>query len=456
MDYFKNLSLLNANKFVNDENINRPLYELKNNIDYLLQFVDGNKTLLSGVFGNLLDFNKEGRRITFNGGKFDSYKKVHLWTAYDKLEVSNDKDLFWDSDNKRLVYSGVESSTESRSKWFEREIFIPENLRDQHLIFAIKASGCQQKFNWTENNFVCEDIAIEILGPELNVKKVVSVGKWENHGYFENFPVYSPKMITQIIPFKTSKFTDHVRIKIYRTVNENYLHVDKMYLGLPTISYFNNSHKYEIKKIDINEFFDFDNNCTKLGASHVLGHKVPDVLKNIVGNDLMTWYYFNIVLRNLMYKSSFLKSGSNNNFDILNENELDIDNMLDLEDVQGVINCNTTNRIYTVNHLNLDKSIFKVRLVTVETPWNSQMGIPPVEYEQIYATICNIQDSSFQVVLSDFPPTDGYKIHWFLGNIFSPKKFIQSLSLPTIQNSPPFCIDKNIIQNDYNSLFNYE
>ena len=53
--YTENISLVNPTKFVNDVNANTPVKELQGNVQYILDFMNGNKALLAGMYGNLWD-----------------------------------------------------------------------------------------------------------------------------------------------------------------------------------------------------------------------------------------------------------------------------------------------------------------------------------------------------------------------------------------------------------------
>lgn len=455
-NFFKDISYVDPTKFVNDENFNRPLKELNENINFLLNFVNGNKELYQGIFGNLIDFDAEGRRVTHNGGRYDSFKKVHLWTALEDLRIVNDNELFWDHNNEMMVYAGFENTptTEPRKKWIERVVYIPETLRNQYLIFSIKAGLHEEKMNWTKNTGKCGYIAIEITGSDVDIKKVIPVGQWNNFDYFAQHQSYKPEMVTNIIPFKTSNFTKSIKIKIFRIPNDNlYLHINKIFIGLPHTPYQTDIETFDWSNIDINELYDFYNGVSKHPATHILGHKTCDHLVNIQGNDLLYWYIYNITLRNIFYFASAYKNISNTPVgSIFIEDFLDLNILADEDDIQGTILCNTNQKVYTISHASL--SVKKVPIISIE--------MPTEESQVIVGNVTNVQDTQFTVVLSNFPPENGYKIHWFLGNVFFPKKAIQLLHLPhTLPPTNDVCISGGpsipyLTQTEIDNIFKYQ
>ena len=463
--YTENISFVNPTSFVNDENANAPIKQLQGNVEYILNFMNGNKALLSGVYGNLWDYDKDGRRLTYNGGKFDTYKKANSWVSLNNLQVSNDDEIIWDNVNSRVVYKGQSDVVVNRPKWIEKEIWIPEALRDQKLIFAIKASGCTDETGWTEDNAVCETIGIQILGGDTDIQEFKNVGKWENHLYYSN-DSYGVKMTTAIVPFKASKTTKSVKIKIIRTTNSNYLHIDKIFVGGICTPYDNETETYKLYDIDINEFFDYTNVCTKVVSTAVLGHKVADSRKHIRGNDLMTWYQFNYVMREILtYGSVYTTSqttgttgttgtsgspettGSSGSPATTGASGSPVDDNWNLINVlpiygniQGKVTCNTTDRVYRVDHPVLENP--SAPIITLQLPSeNSQVFVQGV---------FDVQNDHFYVTLSDIPSEDGYIINWTLGNAFSPREAIDALDLPdeVVEECP--------IPTVYPDIFNYE
>lgn len=112
-DFTKEISLVTPVDFVNNEVANTPLIQLQNNLQYVLNFLNGNKLLLPAVFGNLFDFNRDGKRILYNGGSFDSQRKCHTWTSLTSSAVSNDTEITFDSASSNLVYRGQSILTDS-------------------------------------------------------------------------------------------------------------------------------------------------------------------------------------------------------------------------------------------------------------------------------------------------------------------------------------------------------
>ena len=68
VEYNNSIDYVNPTDLVNDENINLPLSELQANFKYILNYLNGNKLLIPALYGNLFDFNENGKRILFNGG----------------------------------------------------------------------------------------------------------------------------------------------------------------------------------------------------------------------------------------------------------------------------------------------------------------------------------------------------------------------------------------------------
>jgi hypothetical protein len=467
--YTKNLSLVNPTSFVNDENTNAPVKEVGENVEYILNFMNGNKALLAGIYGNLWDYDRDGRRLTINGGKFDTFKKANSFVALNNLQVANDDEIVWDSAASRVVYKGLSDQTSDREKWIEKEVWIPEALRDQKLILAIKASGCTTETGWTEATAVCETIGIQILGGDTDVQDFKNVGKWENHLYYSN-DSYGAKMTTVIVPFKASKTTKSVKIKILRTVNENYLHIDKMFVGGLCTPYENDEETYKLYDIDINEFFDYVNVCTKVISTGVLGHKVADERHHLRGNDLMTWYQFNYVMREILtYGSVYTtsrtadttgtsgtsgspattgSSGTSGSPATTGASGSPSDDNWSLIDVlplygnlQGTVVCNTTERVYRVNHPVLENPSTPV--ITLK--------IPTMESQVFAMAVFEVETDHFYITLSDIPSEEGYEIHWTLGNAFSPREAIDALDLPNETESIE-CAPATV----YPQIFNYE
>lgn len=290
-DFTQDINLVAPVDFVNDQVTNAPLIQLQNNLKYVLNFLNGNKLLLPAIFGNLFDFNKDGKRILYNGGSFDGQRKCHTWTSLTNLAVSNDTEIFFDEDNANMVYKGQSVLTDSREKWIEREIYVPEMLRDQEIIVSIKASGCTtQAFNI--HNCVEETVAYQILGGAEDVQDFAIMGPWDNFDYYTN-DTNLPAIRTHHIPVITARNTKSLKIKILRTVNTNFLHINKMYLGALTLPYSN----YSLVNMDINEFYDFNNAITKVMSTGVLGHKVAESYEKAKGSDLVTFEQLSLLLQ---------------------------------------------------------------------------------------------------------------------------------------------------------------
>jgi hypothetical protein len=282
MEYTDSLHLLKPTHFVNDENVNIPLKELQDNFKYILNYLNGNKLLIPALYGNLFDFNDNGKRVFFNGGKFDSIKKCNSWTSLTDYAVTNDVEISYDEINEMMVYQGRSYKTDSREKWIEREIYIPEILRNQDLILSIKATGCTSS-TYSEGASNSETIGIQILGGLQDVNEFAVVGPWDNFDYYTN-PQNIPKIVTHHVPFTTAGNTKSVKIKILRTINTNYLMINKIFLGGMTLPY----SGYILNNIDINELYDFEKAISKLHSTSVMGHKVAESYEMAKGSDLVT------------------------------------------------------------------------------------------------------------------------------------------------------------------------
>lgn len=282
VEYNNNLNYLNPTDLVNDENINLPLNELQNNFKYILNYLNGNKLLIPALYGNLFDFNENGRRILINGGKFDSLRKCNTWNSLTNNAITNDSEISYDVANQMFVYMGRSYKTISREAWIEREIYIPEILRDQEIVLSIKATGCSQNV-YSEVNATSETIGIQILGGKQDINEFAVVGPWDNFDYYTN-PNNVPKLITHHIPFVTSRNTQSIKIKIIRTLNTGYLHINKIFLGGMSFPY----QDYILNNIDINELYDFERGISKITSTSVMGHKVAESYQMAKGSDLVT------------------------------------------------------------------------------------------------------------------------------------------------------------------------
>lgn len=294
VEYNNDLHYVDPTDFVNDSNINLPLSELQDNFKYILNYLNGNKLLIPSLYGNLFDFNENGKRILFNGGKFDSLRKCNTWNSLTYNAITNDTEISHDVINQMMVYKGQSYKTSSRELWIEREIYIPEILRDQELVFSIKATGCTKNVYSIEDS-TKETIAIQILGGKQDINEFAVVGPWENFDYYTN-SLNSPKIITYHIPIVTSRNTQSIKIKILRTINTGYLHINKIFLGGLTFPYQN----YILNNIDINELYDFYRGISKITSSSVMGHKVPESYELAKGSDLVTVELLGQILQQCM------------------------------------------------------------------------------------------------------------------------------------------------------------
>lgn len=445
-NFNEDLNLLNPTLFVNDENINKPLAQLDENVHYILNYLDGNKALLAGVYGNLWDYNKEGKRILLNGGKFDSFRKCNEWIAINELRVVNDDQIIFDDVNNRCVFDGKSDNIEDREVWLEREFWIPEPLRNQKLIFAIKAAPSTSVNTWEENISFYETLAIQIIGGKEDRQVFKTAGVWNNQPYYSN-ESHGSNMTTIIVPFETNRETKSVKVKIFRTSNEGYLHIERVFLGGLSIPYDNDDEIYDLQNIDINEFYDFDNAVTKVNASTVLGHKVSDTLDNIVGNDLLTFAYTNKWMKLLLKAGSIFDcnttstTGTTGTSGTSGTSGTNIDVCL-TDSYQGTFELNTVSKTYEVIHPKLDDD-------RVNSP-NVSLVIPTPESAQYNLSVYDVTSTGFKILLSGVPFESGYKINWQLGSALSLEDMHEFLSLEVIENEE---IPEPTI---YPNIFNYE
>jgi hypothetical protein len=281
-EFTKDINYVDPTDFVNDENVNLPLRELEDNFKYILNFLNGNKLLIPALYGNLFDFNENGKRILFNGGRFDSLRKCNTWNSLTNNTITNDSEISHDEINQMLVYKGRSYKTESREKWIEREIYIPEILRDQEILLSIKATGCTESV-YSTASATLETIGIQVLGGKQDIIDFAQVGPWDNFDYYTN-PQNAPKIITHHIPIVTARNTKSIKVKILRTINSGYLHINKIFLGGMTFPY----QGYVLNNVDINELFDFERGISKINSTSVMGHKVAENYELAKGGDLVT------------------------------------------------------------------------------------------------------------------------------------------------------------------------
>jgi hypothetical protein len=399
-DFNKNLTLLNPTLFVNDLNYNAPLQQLLQNDEYILKFLNGNRMVLKSFLGNLLDFNDTGEKILSNAGRFNTYKKCNTWKALKGFAINNDEDIIFDEANEIMVYKGYCDTADclpnynvNRESWIEREIFIPEILRGQQLVFGIKAACLPTDNNWNlaastsmpTSGF--ETIAVEILNGEQTLRDFKEVGPWNDQEVFENIS-YGPEMLSTYFAFRTKPSTKTVKIKIFRTTNANYLHISKMFLGAITLPYDNEVDQYKIEHIDINNFYDYDNDVAKVTATSIVGHKVSSLESVPKQNDLLLMYHMYEEMRKNLTDRSVLSGAPDSS-----------------KPEHGIITLDSANRVYTITHHPIDvgQSHPQVTLVA------------PTSGASLYVqAIFDIQPSQFKVVLSDYPLTNDFKLTWFV------------------------------------------
>lgn len=406
LEFKRDISSVNPSDFLNDKKINSPLIDLLNNELYILKLINGNRTLLKSIYGNLLDYNINGDKILVNGGRMNSYKNCHSWKALKNFKINNDEDLFFDEANENMVYKGyTDVSINSidynvnREAWLERDIFIPEILRGQELVLAIKGSKFPASTSWEisgSQNVALEDmyetIAIEVENARDTVREFKILGPFENFNDFNN-ESYDPKMITSYVSFVTKLDSPSIKVKIFRTDNDGYLHINKIFIGSLTLPYDNEITKYELKDIDINNFYDFDNDNSKLTATSVMGRTFTPLGYETKVNDLVS--IFNIYER---VASVFINATS-------------ISPPYDHEKLEhGSINLSMDQLTYTIQHHPIKDGLSSPIVSIVAPSSDSAM---------ILYTIYNVQNDTFSVSLSDYPENNNYKLNWYIPTLSS-------------------------------------
>lgn len=429
--YNDDISLLNPTLNVNDLNVNTPLEQLKENTDYLLSFNNGNRQLLPLIFGNLWDYTIDGQRFLFNGGKFDSYKKCQVWAALNNFNVVNDSRIIFDSVGNRMVYNETLGVTNAPSPvWIEREIFIPESLRGQQLLFSLKAAGSSAASVWNIGNALSETIGVEIIGATQTIQEFFNVGAVPNF-YYYNAGRNAPEMTSVYVPFNVDTKTVSVKVKVFRTTSVGFLHIDRVFVGGLTLPY----DSYSIQNLDINEFYDYDKGQTKINATTVLGH-YPSSTPTIFGgtlsisgankSDLVTYEGLINFMREVFDRNSVVdvpvaSITSTNNF-----------NYLDLS--QGYTSLVPGVRIYTIPHGTIRTGTTSKPVVNIVAP-NIPAGEITGSSNTFYIhSLFDITQTSFSVILSDSPTISGYQLSWSIGNTFSPLDAVGYLPVTTSIN----------------------
>jgi len=319
-DFINEISLLNPNANVTDENVNIPLQELQQNINVLAKLVSvaaaNSPSFLSQLYGNLLDYDARGNKIFSNGGNFDCFEKKNAWTAINNGLVSNDSDIQGDGAKQLLVYKGGKSFTDVNGEhgiWLEREFYIPPLVRGSQFVFAIKGTGvntlldqevpfdyeipycndsevpnisgvgtpgCSPSTSSSPASGTCvpdlstgcyaryEDIGLEVIGTGVTIQDIRTVGPWPMFELYANdFQQWKPEYRTVYIVFRAGFNTESVKIRIRRTRNDGALAISQMFLGNLAIPY----DDYEFENLDINSFYNFNLGITKSNVTTVDG-----------------------------------------------------------------------------------------------------------------------------------------------------------------------------------------
>jgi hypothetical protein len=107
---------------------------------------------------------------------------------------------------------------------------------------------------------------------------------------------------------------------------------------------------------------------------------------------------------------------------------------------QGIIECDTVNKVYTVNTQELTPNTSNP-IVTL---------VIPNEDATIYSlAVTDVTSTSFKVVLSDIPEISGYKINWSI-NTLETKDLINEIVIDT----PPTSVAPT--PTEYDFIFDFE
>jgi hypothetical protein len=429
--YNDNISLLNPTRNVNDVNINLPMSQLKENTDYLLAFNNGNRHLLPLIYGNLWDYTTDGKRFLFNGGKFDTYKKCQVWAAYNEFNVVNDSRIIFDSVGQRLVYTELDgTATAANPAWLERTIYIPENLRGQQILLALKASGSSAVANWSVANALAEDIGVEIQGATETIRKFFTVGAVSNF-YYYNAGRNAPEMTTIYVPFNVDMSTTSVKVKVFRTSTVGFLHIDRVFVGGLALPH----DTYSVQNLDINEFYDYEQGQIKFNATTVLGHTVSDIPTIYGGtftissqnmSDLVSFEGLIHFMREVFNANSVIE------YPVAAITSTNALNYLSLS--QGQIDLVPGQQIYEISHGQIRTGVRSNPIVNIIAP-NVPVGmITGADNTFFIHSLYDITQTGFKVILSDSPTTSGYQLSWNIGNTFSPLDAVGYMPVTTSIN----------------------
>jgi hypothetical protein len=400
----RDISVVTPADFLNDKNVNAPLKELIDNDLYILKMLNGNRTLIKSIYGNLLDYNINGDKVLVNGGKMNTYKNCNTWKALKNFAINNDEDLIFDAANENMVYKGYSDTPAgsidynvNRESWIERDIFIPEILRGQELIFAIKGSKFPNSMNWEISGSqhvalgdMYETVAIEIENARDTVREFKILGPFPNFDEF-NIKSYSPKMISSYVSFVTKIESPTIKIKIFRTDNDGYLHINRIFVGSLTLPYDNSQSKYPVKDIDINSYYDFDNDNSKLTATSVLGRSFAPRGVDPIVNDIASVLDVYQTISKVVTRATTLTIPSDRS-----------------KPEHGSINLSSSQLVYTINHHPLKPGL-SYPVISIVSPFSDSA--------MFIANIFDVRDSQFSVSLSDYPENDNYKINWYIPSI---------------------------------------
>lgn len=371
-DFIRQISLLNPSTNVTDENANLPHLELQHNLNYILNTLkpsyENPTQLLSMIYGNLLDYDKKGKKVFHNGGKFDCFEKKQFWLAINDGKVVNDTAIQTVGADNLLVYKDGKSYVDTTGQhgiWLERSFFIPKPLRGTTLVFAIKATGVNtphedKNITFTSDIPFCndssvpnissvgeipclvpvitgisgcgtydfssncyakyEDIGIEVIGTDEDIQEIKVVGPWPHHEEYAKYDEWKPQFRTSYITFNTSENTESITIRIRRTTNDGSLAISNMFLGgLPQPF-----DSYSMQQFDINELYDFVNGITKWNVTTVNGKHVGQIGSSKINNIL--------TIENWLHLQQFTRNIEEFDYDAINgprQNELEFGNTED-------------------------------------------------------------------------------------------------------------------------------
>lgn len=312
--FIKNITQVSPSDLITDENQNLVISELQNNVEYLASLISAPNTLnnVISLNKNLLNYDINGNLISSTAGILNDFEKVNSWLAVEDNVIKNDS-LISTTVKNALVYSGkpatIESGANSNS-WLERDVLIPDQLSDSYFVFGIKGVGlntipqtdsisaggytyCNTStipgISAVADTSTCitryEDIIIKVIGSDETVIETKTLGPWPQFLNYSN-EYDDPKYRSVYTVFKVNSDITSIKLKIFRTKTDGAIALSNILL-LPV----SKTEIFDLTNIDINNLYDFQNNCVRKIASSVNGRQFSaEATKenNLITKELLT------------------------------------------------------------------------------------------------------------------------------------------------------------------------